>query len=530
MLDRSNLQLESGASILGACQSAQAGAKTSTKWPPASSGLLRETIRRQFQRTPQPWLWGGLAASRAVKRGLLSYPQGNEKISLSAQRSRAGKRQNSPPVTAEVAILNRNAVALAADSAASTSSGDSEKVYNTNKLFSLSKYHPVGIMFYGNAEFLGIPVETLVKLNRDRIGKRSQGTTEDYLMDFLQFLTSADIFSEKREKAHVESSLTFFFEEIYEDLFDVADYFIERTGRAPRGSVTAALRHALDERIERFEKMDPLPGLDGIRIPKLETDFKAQIKRAAELSIHEKLLTANVRATLSKLASEYLVKWLPEDLYSGVVAAGFGDNEIFPALCPVVVDGTIYGRLKHAFPSEEEKPASGETGGIYSFAQSEMVHRFMEGVDSDYQDYIEYALGYWLRKFSNDIIRLLVDDQKVRRQLRKNLPEAIKAAVAKFAGNAQRFRRQEFVRPVLDILNLLPKEELATMAEGLVNVTSIKRRMSTDKETVGGPVDVAVISKGDGFVWIKRKHYFTPNLNPQFIQRYFLGQEGGNAD
>lgn len=41
------------------------------------------------------------------------------------------------------------------------------------------------------------------------------------------------------------------------------------------------------------------------------------------------------------------------------------------------------------------------------------------------------------------------------------------------------------------------------------------------QENVGGPVDVAVISKGDGFVWIKRKHYFRPELNQHFFDNYF---------
>ncbi len=46
----------------------------------------------------------------------------------------------------------------------------------------------------------------------------------------------------------------------------------------------------------------------------------------------------------------------------------------------------------------------------------------------------------------------------------------------------------------------------------------------TDRETVGGPIDVAVITKGDGFVWVKRKHYFSPEYNPRVIARY---QQGG---
>ena len=48
-----------------------------------------------------------------------------------------------------------------------------------------------------------------------------------------------------------------------------------------------------------------------------------------------------------------------------------------------------------------------------------------------------------------------------------------------------------------------------------------------EEETVAGPIDVAVISKGDGFVWIKRKHYFQRELNQQFFDNYY---EGGDIN
>ena len=66
------------------------------------------------------------------------------------------------------------------------------------------------------------------------------------------------------------------------------------------------------------------------------------------------------------------------------------------------------------------------------------------------------------------------------------------------------------------------------MAESLINLTCLKRRISINAETVGGPVDVAVISKGDGLIWIKRKHYFQPELNYGFFQNYFRNISGSN--
>ena len=53
-------------------------------------------------------------------------------------------------MTAEIAIMNKSAVALAADSAVTYRAGHEQKVFDTmNKLFALSKYRPVGIMVYG---------------------------------------------------------------------------------------------------------------------------------------------------------------------------------------------------------------------------------------------------------------------------------------------------------------------------------------------------------------------------------------------
>jgi hypothetical protein len=79
-----------------------------------------------------------------------------------------------------------------------------------------------------------------------------------------------------------------------------------------------------------------------------------------------------------------------------------------------------------------------------------------------------------------------------------------------------RVSRNRFAAPIIDTVSALPKHELAEMAEALINLASFRKRVSPDLETVGGPADVAVISKGDGFVWIKRKHRFRSDRNAGF--------------
>jgi len=93
------------------------------------------------------------------------------------------------------------------------------------------------------------------------------------------------------------------------------------------------------------------------------------------------------------------------------------------------------------------------------------------------------------------------------------------AAISSILKDFEELRRKKIVYPMLSVVQNLPKEEMAAVAESLVEVTSLRRRMDSDIESVAGPVDVCVISKGDGLVWIKRKHYFDALLNSEFGAR-----------
>ncbi len=95
-----------------------------------------------------------------------------------------------------------------------------------------------------------------------------------------------------------------------------------------------------------------------------------------------------------------------------------------------------------------------------------------------------------------------------------------------FIEKSAEHKEKEFKHNVLNMVQFMPNQELATLAESLVDLTSLKRRMSAERETVGGDIDVAIISKSEGFVWIKRKHYFPADLNPRFFRRHYeTGEE-----
>lgn len=71
-----------------------------------------------------------------------------------------------------------------------------------------------------------------------------------------------------------------------------------------------------------------------------------------------------------------------------------------------------------------------------------------------------------------------------------------------------------------DSLEGMSYDEIAKLAESFINLTNLKKKMTSSMEDVGGPIDVAIISKDEGFIWIKQKHYFDENLNPHFFRKY----------
>lgn len=61
----------------------------------------------------------------------------------------------------------------------------------------------------------------------------------------------------------------------------------------------------------------------------------------------------------------------------------------------------------------------------------------------------------------------------------------------------------------------MPLQDAIELAEFMVDLTVKYSRFKPGAPTVGGPIEVAAISKHEGFRWIQRKYYFSRDLNPE---------------
>ena len=428
-------------------------------------------------------------------------------------------------MTAEIAILNKSAIALATDSAVTIGTPSGPKIYESvNKLFVLIKGRPVGVMIYDHADLLGVPWETIIKVYRMRRRTTSFEHLNQYVDDFLQFVASTpgllppDLHSRYLEDACDRRLLA---------VLSKVNAAVERALEHHPKLLKKELRAIIDDTIEAERLMWSLQEngqwadrIDQRRlhkaiasiVPKLITGRFKQLPllNRQEHELYELVANSFARVPYGEET--------PLDPRSGVVIAGFGQNDYFPQLVALDIFGFIDGQLR---VSENDRiTITVENAAVIApFAQRDMVNAFVAGINPS----IERGLrGYWSgleKRLPAGILDLLARqmkdlDEATRSSLLGPLSSLVVLAVRELEDHLRALTEDQY-KPILDSVEFLPKDELAAMAESLVNLTSLKRRISLDApQTVGGPIDVAVISRGDGFVWIKRKHYFNQELNP----------------
>ncbi len=414
--------------------------------------------------------------------------------------------------------MNKQALVLAADSAVTVGR---RKVWKTaNKLFSLSPYNDIAIMAYGAGDLIGYPWETIVKTYRLAVGQKTFNTVQECADDFIGYLRDPRFSASAEEEISIVIGFVKHLELIKKQM--------------PECKTRKEFREALSARIARGkEQMQSLPEIAvDLSLKDFRAQYQATIAGLVKQEIHEHV-PKKIINNLVELFYAGFRRRFSSDFYTGVVVAGFGSSEFFPSLVSYVVDGKHKGQLRAWQDETNSHNCNGEdesNGVIIPFGQDDIAILFLEGVLSQHTRWLRRALKRLLDDKSDTLIGTYVSDQDektVERGLQRRENSKIVRDLDK---EFEEYRDKSLVQPVMKVVATLPKEEMADMAEALVELTSLRRRVDSPLESVGGPTDVAVISKGDGLVWAKRKHYFDSSLNPDFGIRKALQLQKVNSD
>lgn len=396
-------------------------------------------------------------------------------------------------MTSEILLMNRNAIVLASDSLVTL---NSKKTYEgANKIFKLSNNPPMGVMIYGNGNFGDIPLETLINDYSDKTDFNKLDNILDIKDDFLEYL--GRVTPKTDFKNIIEENIQVFHQSVG-----------SKINQMSRANFEDFINFCSNIELPSFlEDFDEINNYDDI--------FKSIIPYYVESDDFKKVIYSLKRCFLEDLLS----------VNTGIIIAGFNKSDFFPSYVSFQLCFNINGKI--AIKNFDSK-INREKEVILPFAQCDVIESFLTGIDEKFKSIlIDYILYFFkehddkLKGLINDIpdinhdnLLLIIDEID---NLENRDYDGVMKNFKEYVDNLQNL----FKIPVFQSVNVLPKEELADMAESLINITSLKSKLDENLTSVGGDIDVAVISKGDGFIWRKHNPYFDIKLNAQYLDDKF---------
>ncbi len=422
--------------------------------------------------------------------------------------------------------MNRSAVALAADSAVtlSASSGVTKIFQNENKLFELSRIHPVGVMLYNATTFFDVPWEIIIKDFRKERGDVACDHINSWADCFRDYVNRHDIFKpdEKRQKDFVEQIFTDQLNVILAQWSIQSEHlFFEKQTKSVRSKYPELMKEVIASyngwlaSLEFYVDMD-----DAIGSQILQT-YSAEFASAKGKVFGHLPLDETHQNMLSELGRNVLVRSIPDWFTTGLVFSGFGQKELFPSLSCIELGGMVGNRLRWVQKRQVDIDRADATAEIISFAQRETVDTLLFGRSSRYENSVITHFSEAMQQVGTSIVHQLTKPGLKRQDFEARLGAAVGGVMTHFRQQHAEELNKMFADDTLDIVRHMPKPDLAAFAESLVTVSSMKRKVTVGPETVGGPVDVAIISRHEGFIWVKRKLYFDPGLNQRYMSRTF---------
>jgi hypothetical protein len=416
-------------------------------------------------------------------------------------------------MTAEVCLMNRLAIVIAADSASTvtqwTEKGSEERYFKgSNKIFQLSDHHPVGLMIFDSSDIFRVPWEIVVKAFRDELARKSFNSLPEYAAEFFSFLEkSPRLFPPEIQKA-------VFLDGARNAAFRVT-IRADIPGEQPEARLAATDSLVAARRTELEAKPYP-PNLEAPDVDQTLVLWKDDLIRAIEE--WRDPFSASIPSDVPAFAELGMLEVFKDPGKqlgtTGLVFAGYGDHDIFPAFCEYKSCGIVAG--KHvAVEGNKVAITHDMPAWLDSFAQTDMSDTFSMGISRGVYQSVMGTIYGGLNEFAKDVlgaISLEVEDVPAFTDLVKKSMDTIADTIMSEA-------RREHAMPLRRVLGVLPVDQMADLAETLINLQSLKEKVTKNSETVGGPVDVAIITKNEGLIWVKRKHFFDIGLNSRFALR-----------
>ena len=394
-------------------------------------------------------------------------------------------------MSAGVCVINKNGFALAADSAGTLS--NNVIVYNSmNKVFSLSTKLPIGAIIYDHTTLNGVFIEQIMFEFKNYLVDKQIQVFDDIIVLFNKFISEYSSYYQfnKTEGSYCATVIN--------------ELVTDWGGKLATEEVIQSTEKIADILNEFKLYIDTCKHVDA--------DLSEYVKRNYR-NIFEKKIDA-ICPNLKTKQEQYNQFWdyicqyfnlqMDCDLKQkvGMLIAGYGERDAFPKYIELNLYCVVGKILKYEKINAFD--ASTVEAAIQPLAQQDVILTFCKGISDTILNLVPGLISKHIESQIDKVNTKIGDDNsKVIKNTLKDIGEIIKGEINKQS-------RKLEVDPLMTAITCLPLTEMASLAENLINITTLRRTYAIDgkQRTVGGPTDVAIFAKGVPTKWFKQKELY----------------------
>lgn len=427
-------------------------------------------------------------------------------------------------MTAVVGLLNKRGIAIAADSAVTITRDRKVKIENSaNKMLRMSDVNPISIMIVGSAAFHYTPWDIIVRRYRQKRGHQLFPTVQACIDDFFSYmLTEKIFFPEDAQKNFLQNLLDSFWDNVVCQVPDIE--INQKEAVTNKRQILSAYRKRIYSGIKYFKTLAVLPSFKDYTIDQFKDYMGSMVDDLFQTKtinldcpffdkddIPSNEYTKEIFSEIKDLFIEGFFSYVIygyERANTQLIFSGYGHDEEYPVMIRAQVSHGFDNRISYIIhPKDVHAISDTNPVAICPYAQVDIMEALLTGIDPD----LYYNVLYKSEKMFSEIAEqissdyMMDDDSEEIDTILKRVKCSDLIRQFKQYGNGIRETER---RQWLKALRNYSVQDMAHLAENLIAMTSFERHMTFSPEGVGGPIDLAVITKNDGFVWLNRKSWY----------------------
>lgn len=185
--------------------------------------------------------------------------------------------------------------------------------------------------------------------------------------------------------------------------------------------------------------------------------------------------------------------------------AGYATNDLYPSMCQVKISGVLNGKLNYKGPENMKIISTNNESDILFGGQKDIIEAILYGIQEKRIHGICNRFPHFLKSILYQEDDYIYYANKINDKI-----------IYKTAKDIIRDNEKKQFDQWLGTIKSYSLQEMACLAENMIKATSLHRKITFQQEGVGGLVDLALITRTEGFQWLNRKSWYEPSRNGQY--------------